>query len=89
MIFVLCAKCTVNNSQRATIDVCGIRLYPSRQFIPEKGLDFNRLRVFIEILEILILSSFAEQSIKKNFAKQNAYCIVILLTECACFVIFP
>jgi hypothetical protein len=73
MIFVLCAKSTVNNSQRATIDVCGIGLYPFRQFIPEKGLDSSKLREFIEILQRLILSSFAEQSIKKIIAKQNAH----------------
>jgi hypothetical protein len=69
--------------------VCGIGSYPSRQFIPGKELDFNRLREFIEILQSLILSSFVEQSIKKKFAKQNAYWVVILLTVCACFVIFP
>jgi hypothetical protein len=71
MIFVLCAKCTANNSQRATIDVCGIGLYPFRQFMLGKGLNFNRLREIIEISQSHILSSFTEQSIKKNIDKQN------------------
>lgn len=73
MIFVLCAKCTDNISQRATIDVCGIGLYFSRQFIPGKGLENNRLREFIDISQSLILSSFTEQSIKIIFTEQHAY----------------
>ena len=73
MIFVLRAKCTVNNSQQATIDVCEIGLIFFSPIHTGKGQDFNRLRELIEILRSLILSSFAEQSIKIIFSEQHAY----------------
>ena len=68
MIFMLCAKCTVNNSQRATIDVCGIGLWPHCKNLNRQGKIFNpnRLKEIIEILQSHILYSFTEQSIKKN-----------------------
>ena len=75
MIFVLCAKCTVNNSQRVTIDVRGNGLWPPCKNINRQGKIFNpnRLKEIIEIQQSHILYSFTEQSIKKIFSEQHAY----------------